>query len=255
MLRSIDSLVGYTISAKDGELGKVNEFFFDDFTWSIRYLVVETGTWLSDRKVLVPHAALGIPDWESRIFRVNLTVEQVRNSPDIETEKTVSRQHEGELLKYYALPAYWEDGFYAVPFGMVPFAPVIDTVTAKEEEAEARKRHDDPHLRSTKKVKGYRIHALDGEIGHVEDYIVNDEKWDIYFLMVDTHNWLPGRKVLVAPYWIDRIDWDESAVYINLSKDSIKNSPAYDSSKPITKDYERLLYYHYGVRSKQPAEL
>ncbi|MHB8580839.1 MAG: PRC-barrel domain-containing protein [Ignavibacteriaceae bacterium] len=246
MYRSINDLVGYTISAKDGELGKVNEFYFDDVTWSIRYLVVETGNWLSERKVLIPHAALGITDWKSRTFKVGITMEQVRNSPDIETEKTVSRQHEIELFKHYALPVYWGDGFYAGPIGMVPFTPIVDKETMKKDDDSSQQEQDDLHLRSTREVKGYHIHAKDGEIGHLEDYIVDDEKWYICFLIVDTHNWLPGKKVLIMPRWIKRIDCDESKVYVNLSQESIKNSPVFDFSIPVDKDYEKDLSNYYG---------
>ena len=238
MQRSVKDLVGYTISAKDGEIGKVDEFFFDDLTWTIRYLVVMTGPWLFERRVLIPHAALGRTDWETRTFEVNLTMEQVKNSPDIETEKTVSRQHEIELFTHYALPIYWEDGFFSGPIGMVPFDPTIDPTVVKSK--------DDPHLRSTKKVMGYHIHASDGEIGHVEDYIVDDKKWDIYFLIVDTHNWLPGKKVLISPRWIHRIDWDGALVHVNLSRESIKNSPEYNPCKMIGKDYVSELFNHYG---------
>lgn len=246
MQRSINNLIDFTISAKDGELGKVSEFYFDDLLWSIRYLVVETGSWLrlTELKVLIPNAALGIIDWKSGIFHVNLTMEQVRKSPDIETEKTVSRQHEIELLNHYALPVYWGNGFYAGPIGMVPFTPIIEK--KKGDDNSEQKVDGDIHLRSTKKVTGYHIHANDGEIGHVEDYIVDDEKWSISFLIVDTHNWLPGRKVLIMPHWINHIDFDESKVYVNLSKESIKNSPVFDSSQPVDKDYEIELFKHYG---------
>jgi sporulation protein YlmC with PRC-barrel domain len=245
MQRSVNSLIGYTISAKDGELGKVNEFYFDDHTWSIRYLVVETGNWLSERKVLIPHAALGITDWKSQTFQVDLTMEQVRSSPDIETKKPVARQHEIELLKHYGLPIYWRDGFYTDPVGMLPLVPIMDMKTTKEEEKSAKKHHDNPHLRSTKNVEGYHIHANDGDIGHVEDYIVDDEKWNVCFLIVDTHNWLPGRKVLILPRSIVRIDWDELKVFVNLSKESIKNSPEFDATYPVGNDYESKLLNHY----------
>jgi len=246
MQRSVNNLVGYTISAKDGELGIVNEFYFDDLTWSIRYLVVNTGNWLFERKVLIPHTALGITDWKLRTFQVNLTVEQVRNSPDIETEKTVTRQHEIELFNHYGLPVYWGNVLYDGPIGMVPFAPISDNITTKEDDDSKQKLSGDPHLRSTKNVTGYHIHANDGEIGHVEDYIVDDEKWNLCFLIVDTHNWLPGRKVIISPRRIKSIDWGEAKVYVNLSQESIKNSPEFDPVQLLGKDYERELSNHYG---------
>ncbi|MFA6979537.1 MAG: PRC-barrel domain-containing protein [Ignavibacteriaceae bacterium] len=245
MQRSVNSLIGYTIKAKDGELGKVNEFYFDDHKWSIRYLVVETGSWLDERKVLIPHSALGTTDWKSQTFQVNLTMEQIRNSPDFESQKTVSRQHEIKLYTHYGLPVYWDNVFYD-GVGIGPYVPILETKPVKEEKKSAKNPPDDPHLRSTNSVEGYYIHAKDGEIGHVEDYIVDDEKWNIRFIVVDTTNWLPGRKVLILPRWIKRIEWAESKVYVNLSLESIKNSPEFDSSQMIGGDYERELLDHYG---------
>ena len=251
MQRSVNNLIGYSIIAKDGELGIVNEFYFDDLTWSIRYLVVNTGNWLFQRKVLIPHAALGMTDWKSGKFQVNLTVDQVRNSPDIETERTVTRQHEIELFSHYGFPVYWGNTFYDGPIGMIPVAPLSDMKTAKGNDDSVQKLGGESHLRSTKNVKGYHIHANDGEIGHVEDYIVDDEKWNLCFMIVDTKNWLSGRKVLISPRWINRIEWGELKVYVNLSQESIKNSPEFDITKLIDKDYERELFNHYGKHINQ----
>jgi sporulation protein YlmC with PRC-barrel domain len=253
MKRSINSLIGYTISAKDGELGKVNDFFFDDFTWSIRYLVVETGNWLSERKVLIPHAALGGTDWKPQIFHVNLTMEQARKSPDIDTEETVSRQKEVELYDYYGLPMYWENEFYTTPIGMMPFVPIglipvapnNDNKILEADKKPSKQSHGDPHLRSTKNVKGYHISADDGEIGHAEDYIVDDEKWKLCYLVVNTHNWIPGKKVLILLRWIKLINWDESKVIVNLSRELIKKCPEFDASKPISNEYETEFFKHY----------
>lgn len=248
MQRSVKDLIGYIISTSDGELGKVDEFFFDDLTWSIRYLVVKTGGWLSERMVLIPHSALGLTDWKSRTFNVNLTMEQVRQSPDIETQRTVSRQHETELLNYYGLPIYWGDGFYTEPIGMVPFTSILDKNNVKEAEDGVAEIGENSHLRSSSHVTGYHIKANDGEIGHVEDFIVDDEKWNICFLVVDTHNWLSGRKVLILPRWITKIDWDENCVYINLSMESIEKSPEFDFSQPIDRNYEIKFLNHYGEK-------
>ncbi len=246
MQHSVNSLIGRTISAKDGELGKVSEFYFDDHTWTIRYLVVDTGTWLAERKVLIPHSALGLTDWESKTFQVNLTMEQVRNSPDIETKKTVSRQNELEIFNHYGLPFYWGNVFNEGTVGMIPLEPILDANKEKERADLTQKADDDPHLQSSEDVEGYHINASDGEIGHVEDYIIDDEKWNLLFLIVDTHNWLPGRKVIVSPHWIKQIDWSEEKVYVNLSQESIKNSREYDPDVQIIEDYEKVLFYYYG---------
>jgi hypothetical protein len=174
-------------------------------------------------------------------------MEQVRNSPDFESEKTVSRQHETELFQYYAFPFYWEDGFYIQGIGMLPIIPNMEKKSIKEQDESALQLNEDPHLRSTKKINGYFIHATDGEIGHVQDYIVDDEKWNICFLIVDTHNWLPGRKVLISPRWINRIDWNQSKVYVNHSIEAIKNSPEFNTDQPIGKDYGEKLFNYYLI--------
>jgi uncharacterized protein YrrD len=227
MQQRIHDLTGYTIRATDGEVGKVDEFYFDDATWTIRYMVVKTGNWLSGRVVLISCAALGKPEWESRIFPVNLTCEQVRNSPDIDTERSVNRQHEAQLHEYYQWPQYWEGGYGGV-FGITPY-PVFENSMLKE--PSESEHHDDPHLRSTKHVTGYHVHAIDGEIGHIADFIINEENWTIGNLVVDTGNWLPGRKVLIPPAWIKSINWDETSVYTDRPRESVKNSPELEASK------------------------
>jgi hypothetical protein len=247
MLRSISNLEGYAISASDGELGTVNEFYIDDHTWSIRYAVVETGSWLFNRKVLIPHAALGKTDWEAKTFKVNLTMDQVRNSPDFESKQTVSRQHEIQLLKHYALAEYWKEGFYAGPIGLDPLPEIFDAKTVKDVANPTQEQVIDSHLRSTKNIKGYHIHAIDGEIGHLEDFVVDDENWALAFLIVDTHNWLPGKKVLISPQWIKFIDWEEAQVYVNLSKASVRDSPEFNPCKMIGKEYVHELFHHYEI--------
>jgi len=235
-------MIGYAIRATDGDLGKVDEFYFDDETWTIRYVVVETGNWLSGRKVLISPVAFGKTELESRTISVNLTCVQVSSSPDIDTEKPIYRQHEAELHEYYQWP--WRGG-YGGAFGTTPL-PLSGGEVFVEQEASTSGRRDDPHLRSTRQVTGYHIHATDGEIGHVEDFIVNDENWAIRFLVVDTRNWLPGKKVLLSPQWIKRVEWADSSVYFDLTRESVRNSPEFDTSKAVNQDYEAYLYDHYG---------
>ena len=242
MLRSIESLAGYKIQAKEGNIGKVNEFLFDDETWIIRYLVVDTGSWLSGRKVLIsPLDTISTPDWASRTFPVGLTKEQVKESPDINVDKPVSRQHQLDLHRHYGWPVYWPS---MTPTGVPLVTPMPSQI--EKEKAVATEEKGDPHLRSTKEVAGYSINATDGEIGHVNDFIVDDELWIIRYMVVDTGNWWPGRKVLVAPGWITKVSWSDDLVDVDLSKEAIKNSQEYNPSAPINKEYEVRLYDFYG---------
>lgn len=240
MQRSISRLMGCSVKARDGEIGAVNDFYFDDHAWVIRYMVVNTGGWLSGRDVLISTAALKTPEWKARAFPVGLTRRQVRNSPGIDTHKPVSRQHETELHAYYGWPVYWGAsplvGFgYPMPM-MVPPLP---------EEKPARRKKEDTHLRSVSQVTGYYIHATDGEIGHVQDFIVDDKTWAIRYIVVNTRNWLPGKQVLIAPDWIGSVNWREAMVTLHLSRKKIKDSPEYDPGKPVTDDYRTRLARHY----------
>ncbi|MCF6158259.1 MAG: PRC-barrel domain containing protein [wastewater metagenome] len=228
MLRSIKSLYGYRIHAVDGDIGRVCEFLFDDKAWIIRYLVVDTSSWLPGRKVLIPPGIVKQSDLASEIFPVVLNKEEVENSPDITTEKPVSLQHQMELYKYYGPLNRPREGYYNVP----PFPPP--------------EREGDPHLRSTEEIIGYRIHATDGDIGHVDDFILDVKDWIIRHMVVDTGSWLPGRKVLISSDWITHIRWRDERVYVDIPKDIIKDSPEYDPSVPANRQYEIRLYDYYG---------
>lgn len=243
MLRNINGLIGQAIQATDGELGKVDEFYFDDRTWRIRYLVVETGTWLAGRKVLISPTACKRTGAGPEPFAVALTKEQVRNSPDTDTKKTVSRQHEVELHEHYAWPLYWGGGFYAggITLGVPPPA-AFD----KPAEEAAGQDKEDPHLRGTRAVTGYGLHAADGPIGQVEDYIADLGGWIIRYLVVDVGLWLPGKKVLISPHWIKSVAWETSEIFVDLSREAVRKSPEFDPSQPVSEDYESVLFDHYG---------
>lgn len=248
MKRSVNSLIGYTIGALDGEIGKVREFYFDDNTWTIRYLIVETGSWLSGRKVLIAPEALYKPEWESAIFPVNLTKEQVKNSPDIDTEKTVSRQQEMKLYDYYPWTNYWEDGLWSGDIGTTGMVmPVPGTLqqSVQNKNQAATQTSENSHLRSTKDLKGYSILAVDGEVGDVEDFIIDDDTRKLSFLVIDTGNWLPGKKVLLFPDLIKEIKWETSTIVVNATVNDIKNSPVYDHHHPLKESYESDLSAYY----------
>jgi len=242
MQRNLSHLIGWNLDATDGEIGKVEDFYFDDETWTIRYLIVNTGNWLSGRKVLISPAALLLHSWESDLFPVKLTKEQVRHSPDIDTDKPVSRQHEAELAKYYPWTDYWGTGFYPGPvWGVIPSTPVFDPRTIREEDR-TKLSHEDLHLRSSHQVKGYHIHASDGDIGHIDDFILDDQTWQISYLLVNTHNWIGAKKVLVAVRHIKEVQWKDSKVVVDITVDEIKNSSAIDKWDYIIPEGDKAQY-------------
>ncbi|OYV01946.1 MAG: photosystem reaction center subunit H [Burkholderiales bacterium PBB5] len=241
MLRNLNDFKNCPIAATDGEIGQVKDFYVEDDAWVVRYLVVETGTWLTSRKVLISPISVHHPDGLAQTLSVSITQQQVKDSPDFDTDKPVSRQNEEQYLGYYGYPFYWGggglwgDGLY--PSALMPgYAPGVgmdraDRVTRERQleaylrDERARHRNDDPHLRSCNAVTGYHIHATDGEIGHVSGFLVDDETWAIRYLVVDTSNWWVGHKVLIAPPWIEGVHWSDQTVSVSLSRASIQNAP------------------------------
>jgi hypothetical protein len=243
MQRTTAQLKGFTIRAADGDLGTVDDFYFDDETWTIRYLTVETGGWMGGRPVLISPISIIYGDWQSKRLDVALTKKQVENSPNIDTHKPVSRQHEVAYFGYFGYPYYWGGPYAPGAYLMGTAAPI----NAPMERLAASGESADTHLRSTQGVSGYYIEATDGEIGHVKGFVVDDETWAIRYMEVATKNWWPGKKVLVAPAWIQRVSWAQSKVFVQLTRESIQSGPEYIESKQITREYENLLYAHYGL--------
>jgi uncharacterized protein YrrD len=246
MLQPLANLIGNTLHATDGDLGLVQEFYFDDTTWTIRYMVAGTGNWLSGRKVLIALAALEKSDWNAGTFSVNLSCTQVRDSPATDTQKPVYRQHEIELHSYYRWPFYW-GGAYGDSFGLTPYPPDI---TSRLQEISESSQQEDPHLRSTRQLIGYHIHASDGEIGHLSDFVVDEDTWKLSYIIVDTGNWLMSIKVLIAVNWVNTVKWSDEGVYLNLSREVIRSSPEFDPMKTILRNYGALPMVGAGTAGK-----
>jgi len=245
-------LEDYAIQATDGDIGHVKDAYFDDEQWVVRYLIVETGSWLSSRKVLISPVAIGHPDWNGRVLPVSITKEQVKRSPDIDTEKPVSRQHEMQYLGFYGYPYYW-GGAGLWGNGFSP-SMMLTQGYAGQERASPKGRaggeagrdgQGDPHLRSCKAVMGYHIEASDGEIGHVENVLIDEETWAIRYLIADTSNWWMGHQVLIAPQWIQKVRLDNT-VAVDATQQTIKDAPPYDAAIPLGRDQETALYRHHG---------
>ena len=258
MLRNLKELQGYALRATDGDIGTIKDFYFDDEKWVVRYLVVETGTWLSSRQVLISPVSIGAPNHDDKVLAAHISRDQVKNSPDIDTDKPVSRQHEMDYLDYYGYPAYWDSaglwGAGGLPGMMVPEAGMVPAGAAPMNDAEVQAmaqaraqshENDDPHLRSCQNVTGYHIKAQDGEIGHVQGFIVDEDSWAIRYLSVDTSNWWMGHKVLLAPQWIQEVSWSDKVVAVHMTRNAIQEAPSWDAAIPPTREQEVDIYKHY----------
>jgi sporulation protein YlmC with PRC-barrel domain len=226
MLRSLKDLARYTIQSLDGEVGGVKDLLFDDGSWKVRYVVAGTGSWLAGRRVLLSTAVFGEPNARSRLFPAEVTKSEIESSPSLDTDPPVSRQQEIDLHEHYRWLPYWR--------------------SPRPKEGEADPAARDPHLRGVRNVLGYRVHARDGEIGHVDDLIVDDADWTIRYLVVDTTNHWPGGEVLISPEWCDGFEWSGRKAIVNVPCHKVKDSPEYRPDQAVNRELEERLYDYHG---------
>ena len=259
MLFNASAIKGYAIAASDGDVGKVVDILFDDAGWQIRWVVVQTGGWFADRKVLLPTSALGHADQLAQQFSVKLTTQQVKDSPDVDTALPVSRQMEADLYGHYGWVPYWGGSLFMGTYG---YAGGLDGFWTNEPTSDERLRTEainarrdsyDAHLRSVNALIGYHIHATDGAIGHIEDMLIEEGDWSIHYLLVDTHNWWQGKRVLISPRTVRDVAWTHSMVNLGVDRDSVRNSPTYDPEMTIDRDYEDQFNAYYRSLS-EPAK-
>jgi hypothetical protein len=244
MLRKTKDLIGCRLGAQDGEIGHLKDLYFDDLAWTVRYLIADTGNWLPGRKVLVSASAVRTIRFAShKVIDVDLTRQQIEQGPSIDAHRPVSRQYEAQCAKHFGWPYYWAGpllwGPVAIPGEC--FAPTPPGFHPVEPSAEDK----DSHLQSTEELAGYSIQALDQHFGHIEQFIVDDQDWAIRYLVADLRNWWPGRKVLLAPEWIASVSFPDSMVNIDVDRATVQRSPEYNSSLPISREYEARLFEHY----------
>jgi len=258
MLRHLSEINGYVIHANNGPIGTVSDLLFEDTTWLVRWLVVDTGHWLPGRKVLLPPSALGHVNHIGHQFSVRLSKQQVKDCPDVETDLPVSRVMEESIYDYYGWSPYWGSGSYmgiadyggylGGPLAVVPSPELMQREKDIDDE---RRSKSDPTLRSAKEVAGYQIHAKDGDIGHVEDFLVEDDDWSIRYLVVDTKNWWPGNKVLISPLSVRTIQWSDRQVKLGVDRQTVQNSLAYDPSATVDPIYQKTIHrYDNGLRTR-----
>jgi sporulation protein YlmC with PRC-barrel domain len=252
MMLAVSALKGFAIEARDGKIGTVSDFLFDDRSWKIRWMVVDTGGWLTGRKILVHPSAIGQPDYGREELPVSLTKAKVENSPSIFSDEPVSMQKATGLYSYYGWDPLWGGSNYfgAYPYGMGSVYPpmpqreegdVLEATRAGVGDDEG-----DPHLRSMNAVTGYHIQAKDGAIGHVENILIDDEDWGVRYLIIDTRNWWLGQHVLISPYSVSQISWSERDVTLDVTREQVKGSPAWDPADIINRSYQVQLHGYYG---------
>lgn len=247
MLWSTRQLSNLEPLAQDGEIGKLRDFYFDDEHWVVRHIVIRAGSWFNGREVLIsPHAVTGI-DPERRHLIVALTRQQIKDAPGVESDQPVSRQMEARTYDYYGYPYYWVGGglWGAAPLplgGMVAAEPPLRQTRVPEP---AHDDAGDPRLRSSTEVTGYDIEARDGGIGHLEYLLIDERSWQVRHLVIDTRNWLPGRKVLVLPSSIESIDWGTRQARLKLTRAAIESSPPYEPDQVLGDDDIKRVQRHY----------
>lgn len=233
MLTTLKHFKGYTVKAKNGVIGEVKDICFDDRHWIIRHFVIDTGTWLPGRQLLLSPAVLAQPNWSSRFFTIVLTKEQVKNSAGRDRKKLDDHKHKGTVDSNYKWPTYWTDS-------PLPGDISIHNLPLKSEPDPAETKAVF-YLRSMEEVIGYAIHTLDGEIGQAEDFVLEYTTWKINWVVTVTDKWLFGRKILIPTQWIDNVSSTDLKVYLSLENDFIKICPEYNLPKLANREYEKWL--------------
>lgn len=257
MLNVVSSLKGFELQAKDGSLGSVRDFLFDDSTWKVRWMVVDTGRWLSGRTVLIHPSAVVSADYGARELTVSLSTQQVKESPDILQDRPVSRQMQNDLYNYYGWDPAWGsalsggggmDGAGTSVIAAPLSAPIFFGASAVREAERGQIDLDegDPHLRSIAEVTGYHVRAIGGTIGHIGDVLVETKTWDVRYLIVETSNWWIGQHVLISPHAVTAVNWTDHQITLDLTRDKVKSSPPWDPADMINTKFQRQLHSHYG---------
>ncbi len=243
MVNSLKRIFGFEVRAKDGSSGEVNDFIFDQDLWLNRYLIVRSGEWLKARRLVVPLVFIkNIEDRDQRLD-IDLTREQLEQSPDLDLARPLRLEHQEKLQKYYGWPPYWPERGFKTPF--------IPSPEEAEEDVKEESPVKDKILRSCREVFGYRLRTPEGESGEVEDFLVEPDDWMIRYIVFDTRRWLPAKRVLLVPEWVDGINWEDQSFRMDLEIERIRGAPEYDPSRPLDREAEEELSEYYKKTSPE----
>lgn len=236
---SVKGITGFGIGATDGKIGTVKEIYFEDHTWTVRYLIVKTGNFLKEKLILISTQALLDADWDNELFSTNLSTDQIINSPDIDTDKPVYRQQEVKLYEHFPWDIYWA-------MGIIPMEDSVEiAISEKQKEIGA---NANPHLRSSDKVTGYTLHAIDGELGHIDDLIIETESWKITYVVLKTGSWFSGQKILIPTEWIIEINWLSSTFVMEATVEKVQQCEPFDADGGVNEAYEKVRRDYKGRR-------
>jgi len=258
MLFAASGLEGSPVKASDGEIGAVKDFLFDDRTWTIRWMEVETGLWLPGRRVLIhpsaiaplalpPKPALPMMSFGKELeLAVNLTRAEIEAGPQARADEPVTRQMESLLYDYYGWDPYW--GVTHFGAGALPNAEqqIVPEAARRDADAEEFPPEDVSGFHGVASISGYHVHASDGDIGHVENVLADDSNWEIRYLIIATRNWLPGKVVQISPYAVRDINWFGDSINMNITREQVRSAPAWDPLAIVDKTTEDALHRHFG---------
>lgn len=254
MLQYLKKYKGLRVMLANGEdVGKVKDLYFEDDQWVVRYLVVDTGAWLAERLILISPYSVKFVNLEENFVSVKLTRDQIERSPTADTQKPISRRFEEHYANYFGWPFYWGSAEFW-PGGIYPthLANRNDNLHGEDvsrldyaEDSAWRERVEESHLRSYTELKNYEIHARDGEIGMVEDLVIEDDTWALRYVQVDTKRFWASHGILLSTQWIDKISWLDQQCYTRLTVATIQKAPHFDPSRALDRAYEKSLHDFY----------
>jgi len=238
MLQLVSTLIGYEVESSDGSIGTVRDILFDDVTWKMRWLAIDTGDWITRRHVLIHPSAIGLVDKGGKFLQVKIARNLINGAPALKKDQAVTMQFEASLYAYFDVEPEWNS-----------------TIFGERAAPEASASHDcDPHLCSFKATHGFHNEARDGSIGHMDDVVIETLDWLIHYLVVTTANWGTGARVLISPYAVEHISAAEKNIRLNLTQEQVTSSPHWDPHVLIDDSYLALIHAHYDWPAHQPIK-
>jgi hypothetical protein len=258
MLFAVNGLIGCPVEASDGDIGSVKDFLLDDRSWKVRWMTVDTGHWLPGRQVLIHPSAIAplelppkpalpmMSGGQTLTISVRLTKQQIDSSPDAREGAPCTAELETRLYNHYGIDPYWGDTYFG-PDAIDPLSkPIAAENAARQQAMRSGAGEGDLYLGSVAEMKGFTVHATDGDLGPVENILADDANWDIRYLVVASRHWLPGKLVQLAPYSVTNIDWRDRRVSVNVTRNQVKSAPAWDPVAMVDKVAEDQLHQHFG---------